>query len=498
MLQRCRDDGGTTSTGWTGEWTFRSSWGRAREVYRDEGVSSLWFKLLGELCYRRVWVFERPLTVGATSRVELPDDVSLDELTPDEIDGYLELRPGTDAPMLLQRLDAGERCVVARQGGRLLHAAWVSPGRAWIEYLDRTIELADDEAYVYEVFSAPEARRRALSVAVADAIADRMRAAGCRRLLAVVMPENHAGARAVMAWRYRRCGTLRSVRLGRWRRDLGGVGRGARDLGATYWGEVPGRLDDGRHYLDPFVGELKRRRHLRLVREWGGLEADGRLLKTDAFEEAMGSDSFLAELCGEVGEVWGMDIAPAVVRRAHVRSGSPDVRWTVADARRLPFPDGHFSTIVSTSTLDHFPDPRDLGRSLRELLRVLRPGGSLVLTLDNRQNVFDPLLRLAVRLGALPYYVGRSYTVHELRDELLAAGFDVLETTAILHNPRLTAVLSMKLARWCRFGPVIRGVERLLVAAQRLEGTRWRYRTGSFVAAVATRPATASGATAGI
>jgi transposase len=36
---------------------------------------------------------------------------------------------------------------------------------------------------------------------------------------------------------------------------------------------------------------------------------------------------------------------------------------------------------VSPSTLDHFPDPADLDRSLRELRRTLRPGGRLILTL---------------------------------------------------------------------------------------------------------------------
>jgi hypothetical protein len=107
--------------------------------------------------------------------------------------------------------------------------------------------------------------------------------------------------------------------------------------------------------------------------------------------------------------------------------------------------------------------------------------------LDNRQNLFDPLLRLAIRLGRVPYYIGRSYTIGELRDELEAAGFVVQETTAILHNPRLMALATVTLAKKLRWPPLRALVERALTVAQRLEKTRWRYYTGSFVAAKAVR-----------
>lgn len=260
------------------------------------------------------------------------------------------------------------------------------------------------------------------------------------------------------------------------------------DVGAVnggYWSRTLEQVESGRHHLDPFLGELKRRTHLRLVREWGRLRPDGRLLKTDVFEEAAGPDAFLTDLCPEAGEVHGIDVGAAVVHRARQRAGGAPVRWSVADVRALPFADASFTTIVSTSTLDHFPDPADLGRSLRELRRVLAPDGRLVITLDNRQNVFDPILRLAQRLRWLPFYLGRSYTVHELRRELEAAGFDVGATTTILQNPRLVAVAAVRVARWTRLRPLIAGVERLLLAAQRFEQTRLRYFLGSFVAAVA-------------
>jgi hypothetical protein len=72
-------------------------------------------------------------------------------------------------------------------------------------------------------------------------------------------------------------------------------------------------------------------------------------------------------------------------------------------------------------------------------------------------------------------------------NECEAAGFVVQETTAILHNPRLMAVGTVALARKLGWPPVTRLIQRVLIAAQRLEQTRWRYYSGSFVAAKAVR-----------
>ncbi|MBC7790047.1 MAG: class I SAM-dependent methyltransferase [Anaerolineae bacterium] len=256
-------------------------------------------------------------------------------------------------------------------------------------------------------------------------------------------------------------------------------------LQGSDWDTTVLGLDPNRHYLDAFLGDLKRRAHLGLIERWGGLPASGRVLKTDLFEEAMGPDAYLPNLGNAGGMVVGMDISPAAAGKAHVRFPGCDA--IAADARALPFADGCFALIVSPSTLDHFPEPADLHRSLQEIARVLEPGGRLIITLDNRQNIFDPLLRLANRLGLVPYYLGRSYAVRELREGLEQAGFRVQETTAILHNPRLTAVGAIALAKTLRWKPLMRLVQRAITSAQRLEQTRLCYYTGSFIAARAVR-----------
>jgi SAM-dependent methyltransferase len=251
------------------------------------------------------------------------------------------------------------------------------------------------------------------------------------------------------------------------------------------WDSAVSRFNPNAHYLDAFLGDLKRRAYLGLIARWDGLPASGRVLKTDLFEEAVGPDAYLPELGQGGATVIGMDVSPAAAGKAHARFAA--CRMIAADARRMPFADGSFALILSPSTLDHFPEPGDLSVSLRELARVLAPGGRLIITLDNRQNIFDPLLRLAVRVGLVPYYLGRSYTVRELRHEVESAGLVVSDTTAILHNPRLTAVVAVALTRRINWPRFTRLVQRAIIRAQDLERRWCRYYTGSFVAVKAVK-----------
>lgn len=254
---------------------------------------------------------------------------------------------------------------------------------------------------------------------------------------------------------------------------------------SAYWDCAQAHLEKQGHYLDAFRGEMKRQAHLALVARWGNVAREGRALKTDLFEEAFGPDAFLLDLNQRT--IVGVDISPNVTRRAYARDPQRRAQYVVADVRQLPFASESFTLIVSPSTLDHFADPQDLARSLRELARLLEHGGRLIVTLDNRQNVFDPLMRAAVRLGWMPYALGHSHTIDDLRATLERIGLRVEGTTAILHNPRLVATAAMLVANRLGWRWLIRFVQRTLWAAQRFEGTRWQYYTGSFIAAVGVR-----------
>jgi SAM-dependent methyltransferase len=470
-------------------WTPSSILRRARQVWSDEGPLVLLMRVLGETGYRRVDVLERSL-VGGREATSSEGGIRLGVLDAADLPAYFRLRPAADEGTIRRRLAGESLCVVAWLREELAGVTWLTRAdRVHIDYLGIEIALNPDEAYLYESYTAPAARRRGLAGLRSLYGGELLRQAGCGRIVSVVVPENRAGRRAVDKVGARYVGRLGCIRVGPWRRTLASSACRWRIVPATghaYWDAVAQEMAAQTHYLDPFLAEMKRSAHERLIARWGGLPPRIRVLKTDLFEEAMGDDGLLAGLSGEGRQVLGIDLSPEIAHRATVRRvGAAHV---AAGVSALPFSSECFDLVVSPSTLDHFPDSSELSRSLREITRVLRPAGRLIITLDNRGNIFDPLLRTAGKLHLLPYYLGRSYTAKELRRELIACGLEVEEEGAILHNPRLVAVgLKMAVNR-LGWRPLIQAVEWALRRAQGMEGRRGQYLSGSFVAALARRP----------
>jgi len=473
---------------------------RSREILLSEGLHSLWLKFLGETVYRRMDVFEREISPAA-AQFELPEGLEINLLQVSEVDEFVEFRALHDRETILRRLERGQTCFLVRNQGQIIHNAWTAKGSARIDYLACDIQLAGDTIYVFEAYTAEAWRGKSISSLRRAVMETHCRGQGFQRLLGVVWPESAPAVRNVEKAGYQRVGRIGYLGAGRFRKYFCRYEKndpafrlnpksshGPSIQNEPFWDGVPGRVDAQSHYLDSFLAQVKRRENLRLVMEWGDISPDSRLLKTDAFEEAMGEDSFLTDLVKLTEHITAIDVSPAIAARAYSRHHETALTFLAADVRRLPFSDASFSVVTSPSTLDHFPDPDDLGVSLRELFRVMEPGGRLVITLDNRQNFFDSLLQLVHKLGLVPYYLGRSYTVNELRSELRNAGFEVKETTAILHNPRLVAVATMRFTRWLGWRWLIRSVQNGFLTAQKLERSPLCYYTGSFVAALAMRP----------
>jgi SAM-dependent methyltransferase len=250
------------------------------------------------------------------------------------------------------------------------------------------------------------------------------------------------------------------------------------------WDAAAARSRD-RPYLDPLVGEAKRRDHLALLDRWLGDRATGRLLKTDLWEEGVAGDELLFTLAARAGQVDGVDLSPAVVeaaRAAAARAGAT-VALQSADVRTLPYEDGAFDAIVSTSTLDHLPTLDGYAEALAELRRVLAPGGVAVVTADNRRNAFHWLLEAAARVGAVPFALGPAVSTAELVALAERAGLTVTDTAQVVPAPRVVATALVRLARAARGDA---GVRRVLALFERL-GRRSPERLACFVAIRATR-----------
>lgn len=213
-------------------WTARSAFARALEVLREQGPRALWFKVLGELFYRRLFVFELPLgSDPPLLRPRIP--IAIAPLGDDDIVDYLTLHAGSDDADITGRLTAGHRCWVARSAGQVVASSWVARGQLWSAYLARHVPLAPDEACTYETFTATTVRGLGIGPALRGRLARHLRERGYRRLLATVGPENVPAIRLVEKLGYRRIGTIGYAGVGRRRRSFCRTRDGALPPGAS-------------------------------------------------------------------------------------------------------------------------------------------------------------------------------------------------------------------------------------------------------------------------
>ena len=95
-----------------------------------------------------------------------------------------------------------------------------------------------------------------------------------------------------------------------------------------------------------------------------------------ALDVATGTGDLAIELkrrVGAGGEVLGLDFSERMLELA--REKAPDVRFEPGNALELPYPDASFDAVTVGFGARNFDD---LGRGLRELARVTRPGGRVV------------------------------------------------------------------------------------------------------------------------
>ncbi len=227
-----------------------------------------------------------------------------------------------------------------------------------------------------------------------------------------------------------------------------------------------------------------------LIRGTFAQNPEGRALKTDLFDEATGTRGLVPELARTAAKLFGVDLSPVSCRVARQRH--PSLGACASDARALPFSDQAFDVVLSNSTLDHMESVEDIATALAEIHRVLRPGGRLLLTLDNLSNPVIALRdilpdRVLTGLRLVPYYVGATCGPRRLRALVEQAGLELEEIGAVMHCPRMPAVLIANLLDRVGSDRLAASFSNSLLWWEKLERLPTRYLTGYFIRVVAIR-----------
>ena len=148
-------------------------------------------------------------------------------------------------------------------------------------------------------------------------------------------------------------------------------------------------------------------------------------------------------------EVVGVDFTRPMLDAFLVRPGTnkSKIELVCADLTKLPLEDDSFDAVVSSRTFQYLPDPLC---GVREALRVLKPGGRLVISVPNKLNCIRYLT-----------YDKKLYSPFEVRDWFRKCGFEKIEYGSMCFFPSSTRwkrlALSLEVAAKIPFSKYLGG-----------------------------------------
>lgn len=180
-----------------------------------------------------------------------------------------------------------------------------------------------------------------------------------------------------------------------------------------YWDKEAPHFDRAISWTEP--------RFLAPSRRWIAERVTG----TDVLEIAIGTGLNLPYYPADV-RLTGVEWSPGMIEQTRLRAGhlGRDIELVRADAAALPFPDASFDTVVCTFSLCSIPAEH---AALNEAMRVLRPGGRLLLA--DHIGSTNPLLRvLQYLLDAVTVPLQSEHWTRRPLTVLRAMGVEIVES----------------------------------------------------------------------
>jgi demethylmenaquinone methyltransferase/2-methoxy-6-polyprenyl-1,4-benzoquinol methylase len=162
-------------------------------------------------------------------------------------------------------------------------------------------------------------------------------------------------------------------------------------------------------FLAPIYDRVIPPPDLKRLRERLRLPAAGRLLDAGG-----GTGRVSAQLRHLVDEVIISDLSASMLKQAQVKGHLLPAQ---AHVERLPFSDASFDRVVVVDALHHFCQQRE---AIGDLLRVLKPGGRLVIEEPDIQRLVVKFVALGEKLALMR---SRFYSAEQIRAMVAAHGY---------------------------------------------------------------------------
>jgi SAM-dependent methyltransferase len=221
------------------------------------------------------------------------------------------------------------------------------------------------------------------------------------------------------------------------------------DEQSTYWSSV---YKNETEKLTIYAKNFRQRKNIILGMANKLAQNDGK----KALDAGCGPGAYIHAFLAMGYDVCAIDQSPGMIEKA--KENIPDnskerVTLKVSGIESIPFPDDNFDLVTNVAVLMYVPDDK---KSVNELYRVAKPGGTLIITVDNKKD-FPDLIDIPMRLkGLIRRIRGRNksdvqrpsgehkqevqprcYSPKEMRNLLISAGFVIDEQTSIGFTPIL-------------------------------------------------------------
>lgn len=157
-----------------------------------------------------------------------------------------------------------------------------------------------------------------------------------------------------------------------------------------------------------------------------------------ALDLGCGTGNYTFELKNRGFEVVGLDISKEMLRIA--KNKMPEILFVRGDAYLLPFKDNTFDLVLSVTMFEFIKKPENV---LKEIYRILKPEGEIVIGTMNAKSLWFLFKRLKSIFKETAYRYARFYTVSELKNLLEKENFRKIKTGGVIFFPSFFPFLNL-------------------------------------------------------